>query len=456
MSNRTDRPKISAEKEDGGKITHLVLSHCEVCFEGSYLTVTEDCSFIGILEKEFIKSFPEFQSNKQICISKAERFSHLTLSECSIENSHPNKEIDFRAKSLLFEKCKAVNGDDHISFVWGSSQNMRVDWDVDGLAYGSLEIDRERSLVIAKNISIGWRFSDRNQLRAVIKDAAGATFSIPFGSDFHIKKGRVKSVEYTHHSLPIHLKNGSSVENLEAKTCQWKFTRVQSHSDECSIDLADSGHKATLSHLNHDGNGSIEISTRIEEFVCDTCDFSKTELKFLGTSSVHLDKDSFRSIATVWNPNTITYRGFCPDSSKDTTHRANIPAARQFFCEMKTYFSGKGDSITAGDFHAAEMVAHRRYLQLQKNPSYSDRVDRCILFASHYSSNFGQSLFRALVSYGLLGFLFSIILLCLMGDMCARCFADWHVSRSFDCNFFWVFLLNVWSPLNFKLTDIIC
>lgn len=451
MSDRSGKPEIHAERGMDGKIS-IRISHCTVSFQGSSLEVLGEPQFIGISRKELSPPFGSLQYNA-INIADDAYCSRVTLSECDIQNSHPNKDIDFRATSLSFEKCKAVDGDNHISFVWGSSQNMRVDWDVDGLADGSLKIDRERSLVIAKNISIGWRFPDGNQLRVVIKDAAGATFSIPFGSDFHIKKGKVKSIEYTHQNISIHLRNESSIETLEAKTCQWKFNRVQSRSDECSIVLADSGHESILSYLNHDG--SIEINTRIEKFVCDTCDFSKIELEFLGTSSLDLDMNSFKSIATVWNPNTITYRGFCPADPKGATHRANISAARQFFCEMKTYFSGKGDSITAGDFHAAEMVAHRRYLQLQKNPSCSDRVDRFILSVSRHSSNFGQSLFRAIVSYGLLGFLFSIILLCLMGDTCARCFADWHVSRSFDCSFFGVFLLNVWSPLNFKLTDII-
>lgn len=73
----------------------------------------------------------------------------------------------------------------------------------------------------------------------------------------------------------------------------------------------------------------------------------------------------------------------------------------------------------------------------------------------HKSSLFGQSALRALLWYLALGLFFTAVLALLMGDMCARCFADWNISHSFDCNFFGIFLLNVLSPLNLKLADII-
>lgn len=452
MSDRSGKPEIHAERGMDGKITHLVLSHCEACFDGAnglrVLNVDGTLKFSNISEGEVF-------TGQARCILDGE-FSHLTLSECSIT---PGGQIDFRATTLLFEKCGVIgdSGYEAFSFLWVKFDNQIL-WTVSKLENGYLELSSDSGYVRASNICITWQFVSNPNIKLVVEIAEDkeAKFKLSKNDlkEFQIEAGTIELFKSTRRPISLFFRKGSSLKKLDIQTEALVFHEINSDSNECRVGVGGNADtlNLNLSHLHIKG---IEISVGIEGFICNTCDFSETKLKFLGTSFFDLGTNSFKSIATVWNPNTITYRGFCPALPKNMTHQATIPAARQFFCEMKTYFSGKGDSITAGDFHAAEMVAHRRYLQLQKNPSYSDRVDRFILFASHYSSNFGQSLFRALVSYGLLGFLFSIILLCLMGDMCARCFADWHVSRNFDCNFFWVFLLNVLSPLNFKLTDII-
>lgn len=123
-----------------------------------------------------------------------------------------------------------------------------------------------------------------------------------------------------------------------------------------------------------------------------------------------LDIGRLDSVATVWNPSNIKYRGFCPSEGVEGIieflQYSNILASQEFFGEMKEYFSKRGNGITASSFYAAEMKAHRAYLI--KKGWTNNCGDRLSASWSFYSSDFNQNWLLALGWYFLISFIFLI------------------------------------------------
>ncbi len=132
-------------------------------------------------------------------------------------------------------------------------------------------------------------------------------------------------------------------------------------------------------------------------------DLSNTDVCFNGNSTLNFE--IFKSVASVWNPSRICYQGFSPKMNPEEVKKKNIRVlpAREFFCEMKTKFSKRGDSITASEFYAAEMKAYRAY---SENDTGAHWWDKLILRVSFYSSDFGQNWFQSLFWYLILSMAF--------------------------------------------------
>ncbi len=141
--------------------------------------------------------------------------------------------------------------------------------------------------------------------------------------------------------------------------------------------------------------GSLNIKDGFIQAHIESTDLSQTNINFRNKAA--LDFDHFKSIASVWNPDRINYRGFCSDLLPTDTEQPDIPSAREFLCEMKTYFSKKGDTINAAEFYAAEMKAYACYLQNKKYRWYHH--ERLQLAISKNFSNFGQNWYWPLYWY---------------------------------------------------------
>lgn len=163
--------------------------------------------------------------------------------------------------------------------------------------------------------------------------------------------------------------------------------------------------------------------------------FFNTTIYVNGNSAINLGEGKFTSISSSWNPLKIHYRGFYPDMKEEQYIKDDINplSAQEFFCEMKTKFTKKGDNILASEFYSAEMKAYRAYLK----KIHERGKDRIILFFSYHSSNFGQDWLLALKWYLGIGFFVAWTLFCFGAP---------------SCHFEFVKLLaNIYSPLSIDL-----
>lgn len=149
-----------------------------------------------------------------------------------------------------------------------------------------------------------------------------------------------------------------------------------------------------VSNLSELHFNNITVSLLVENV-----DLSKTKIYFKNNAALNFD--GLRSIASIWEPEMINYRGFSPNMSVSDVNfqEINPLPAQEFFCEMKAHFGKRGNSILSADFYSSEMKAHLAYLT-KKNKSSGDRL---ALLLSLISSNFGQDWIRALGIYLVLG-----------------------------------------------------
>ncbi len=451
MSDEHRQPTIHAKHEASG-LTSIHFLNCKLTFNGSELNISNvNIRFIGLSHNEFYGFFGMSHVGSKINLAKGDSSFSITIQNCDIENTHQGLDLDFRGKSLCLRNCTNPVGavSDTFSFVWTKNTTKHT---ISGLKDGWFILDSD-GLIIAQNVSV--YFSDKNINVDTTKNYKAEWLVQSVGS-IRVVSGEIKLLEMSGSPCTIEVEKGSSVSQLNMQH-MGVFYGIQSNSDSCKIERTGT-HASDLKLYSLNHIKAIDIYQRIESFLCDTCDFSETRIRFSENASLLFKQ--LESTATLWNPNWITYRGFCPSRFKETKKINGIPAARQFFCEMKTFFSNKGDSITAGEFHAAEMIAQRRYLQISRKEKGKGLVgylslytDLFVMFLSHHSSTFGQNLFRAISSYLLLGFIFSLLFFCL-GNLCPYCYQGEYFWSNFDCSFFGLFFLHVLSPLNLKLDDI--
>ncbi len=448
-------PTITIEKEDDGNLA-ICVSHCEVFFDGSKLQFDgvdeNNIEYVGVSGEQLTQFWLLWPQTNQINLAYIELPFTLEIKNCQIKNTNtvPYPIISFQGTSIRLENFSVPDSDIFSFELW--IKGRKYVHEIKGLNEGRITLYPD-GCITARNIKV--TSSDRNAVVDVTKNHEARWIVQQSKDSIQIVSGKIRSLEvaglYT-----IEIKKGSSVTQLNMQN-MGVFHGIQSDSDSCTIERANPDAACLkLYSLNH--IEAIDIGQRIEGFLCDTCDFSKTRIQFSENAS--LSFKPLESTATLWNPSLITYRGFCPSRLKETKKINGIPAARQFFCEMKTFFSNKGDSITAGEFHAAEMIAQRRYLQISRKEKGKGLIgylslytDLFVMFLSHHSSTFGQNLFRAISSYLLLGFIFSLLFFCL-GNLCPSCYQGEYFWSNFDCSSFLLFFLHVLSPLNLKLDDI--
>jgi hypothetical protein len=170
-------------------------------------------------------------------------------------------------------------------------------------------------------------------------------------------------------------------------------------------------------------------------------DLYNTSIVFEGKSS--LDMKKLESIATIWNPNKINYRGFCPSEKIDKNLTENkLLSAQEFFGEMKGYFSSKHNSIIAYYFYAAEMKAHRAYLKKKHPWYYSDNISSNFSF---YSSDFSQDWQKALVWYVFLGSFVGLVFIV---------FSFFIKELTLNQDLVWIYYANIYSPASIRFDEI--
>lgn len=140
----------------------------------------------------------------------------------------------------------------------------------------------------------------------------------------------------------------------------------------------------------------IIFSGGILLLVFENVDLSESIVEFNKNTAV--DFSEFSSIATEWLPERIKYRGYSPGMSirKMKECNVNMLPAQEFYCEMKTHFSNRGNKILAAGFYAVEMKAHLANLRINK--SWWDQ-DRFISVIAFVTSNYGQNWLRPLIWY---------------------------------------------------------
>jgi hypothetical protein len=385
----------------------ILLIDCDLIFRGSRVSFSnlptiddeinlKSCSAMNVFEGNYlnINDFNLVLANANI--------ANVIFKSCKLKIE--NKDVHFEGDTITFNKCSVENETINLSFTQlGGRNNGSVDliFKSEQLKTGLFKIDKEKVITIS---GIEIYFTQGTSVRVLELDQAQFIYSP--NNKIDIFNGKVDSIETNQIIFNIVVAKNCFVRSISASN-RFSFENISANM-ECEI------------KINHDGlnlKSFCKVSriiigpVRLDEFICDDCDFSKTQIHFQNGASISFD--GFHSIATVWNPNLIMYRGFQPSIKIDKT--ANIPAAREFFCEMKTKFNDKGDSITAGEFHCAEMNAHQAYLNNQdfwlaerKTILLQDRIS---MFVSRWSSDFGQNWILSLAIYILTGSLFSIIFL---------------------------------------------
>jgi hypothetical protein len=418
MSKEVESTSGSIEFTKSENDALLLICHCNVIFKGSNLWV--DTDGVSIQDNDNIGLIHD---NGNIPIADNEGL-RIALSGCAIKMDEGQNIIDYRGPLITFSKCTSENNS--FTFDLFRRQDIPTQWfQFQNLSRSEISLEKSR-IIYAKNADIRTSLDAGKEFAIRCEKAK---FVLPTDSKIELIDGKIDLLEVKHAPFAINLPPSTTVGKLIGSNVE--ISDIKAGPGTGVIDI--NGHNVSFKRLH--SVSQMKFSNDAFHLASDSCDFSETKITVADSAS--FDIAGFNSIATIWDPMLITYRGFNPRKSKNTSTEANIPAAREFFCEMKTRFSNKGDSIAAGEFHCVEMIAYKAYLQNQSIFSSDRKIlllqDRFSMFISSWSSNFGQNWVSALFWYISIGFLISHILLFNGTKLC-----------SFDTGKFYA---NVYSPL---------
>lgn len=420
MSDRSKKIYCT-KKED---LYSIIISGCRVEISDNFVTIFNnpeveletELDQLGIIDRRNIELL-------RLHIGDT-RLVDVAFESCEVETS--GRRIVFASAWVCFKEC-SLNG----SF----THNERV-FEVTGLERGSL--------CIFKDWKVSTENLDKIRIRNTIidwKNRGSAEIEVMNSSNEIVRiSGECYSLLLNSSDCQLSFFNNFYTEMLSlGGAIEIKKLEVNKQSSLIRQEY-------TLTIKNILEAGVLEIKEGTISLHVENTDFSKTSINFRNNAALNFEK--FHSIASSWNPSRIRYRGFCPlmSQSSDKSDAVNSLPAREFFCEMKTHFAGRGDSITAAEFYAAEMKAHRAYL----STSNSSRQDQLTLAISHGSSNFGQDWVRALLWYIIIGLAISDIFL--FFGIIELCFFSNELTKipNFDAFFFFA---NVLSPVAIDFSD---
>lgn len=405
--------KITATKK--GDFISLVISFCRVTvddnllsvFDNPEITQSSDIEGMGIINGS---------SPDQIAINiGVDKIVDLAFDNCTIDTS--GRKLSFACEWVCFKNC-TINAD--------FSHQGRT-FEVSGSETGSFCIFKDGKVktdglkrIKVRNVTI--EFNENESTLFSSNPNTSEVLSIEGGCKTVVIQGNDTTLNFTADFYAAGISFGIvQVEGIKTN----KFSSLRLDHLKFSI-------KALLEV------GSLAINDGIFSLEVENTDLSKTKIRFSNNAALKFGDDGFKSTASVWQPSTIEYRGFSPRKGIEKLAKplSSLPA-REFFCEMKTYFSSKGDSITAGEFYAAEMKAHRAYLSQTKWRFHHDRIT---MFLAYMGSNFGQNWFQAFVLYGIIGFIVAQIIL--------------GSSRQLCCFDLGQFYAHIFSPLTIDFNDV--
>jgi hypothetical protein len=358
----------------------ISIDNADINFEGSQLSFNKnfDVSFEDSLNTSLtghlLVSFDSTDfSHRKINLAEENVKFSIEFNNCKVRNTYPTGVIDFKGISLAFKNCTPDTT--LFKFSYKNSGNATFDTTLEFMESGYFKFDRS-FIVTIQNALV--KFSQGLSIDNL--DNSKGTFQFSPDSRLEIYSGNFRKILTTGVNFSISIASDCNINYLSIAD-KFKFTNLFTSTQAAIVSGSD--------HLNLKLIKSISNlvinKIRLENFICDTCDFSNTTIAFENDSSINFK--TFTSIATVWNPLLITYHNY---NVKKKTIGANIPAAREFFSEMKTFFTNKGNTITAGEFHSVEMKSH---LDLLRESKLSIRVfsERINLRMSYFSSDFGQN-----------------------------------------------------------------
>lgn len=310
-------------------------------------------------------------------------FKKVSLLECEVEWRHflsTNTEI-------YFEKC-IFNGD-----VFVGSNNIKIKFSAPEKSNITLD---GRNAIFFKNTDLT---ADLGSGTINVEHLKDEEVRIDHNNDkIHLVNGRVKSISNPANVFNIKSPEGCMIGEFN-NGGNLKFTNLGLNRNST---FSRNGNNLFLNSLKLRkllvANFQLQLSVH-------NLDFYETDIIFEESSSLNIKE--LDSMATVWNPSKIRYRGFCPSERINKNLKVNdILAAQEFFSEMKEHFSKRGNGIVASEFYAAEMKAYRAYL-IKKH--WLLHHDRFTSFWSFATSDFNQNWARAFWIYIGTSLLFAMI-----------------------------------------------